>query len=164
MGRRVIRHTPLRSRRKKRRRARAMRICFDLDNTLCSGKPYKEAWPLPGARALLSRLKAEGHTIIIYTARGMKTACSNMGAVMKNIGVLTLQQLDEWRFEYDEIYFGKPCADLYIDDKAYPVNCLDKLEIFIENAIQAQCKIDEDVKKCSLRIDGMLDKLNSITE
>lgn len=95
-----------------------MRICFDLDETLCTGKPYNQAKPLPGRKELLARLKKEGHEIIIYTARGMKTYHGNIGQVVKELASLTLLQLKQWEFIYDEIYFGKPSADLYIDDKA----------------------------------------------
>lgn len=109
-----------------------MRICFDLDNTLCTGKPYETAEPFPGVKDLLLKLKEEGHTIIIQTARGMATASSNPGKCVKNIGRLTLEQLDAWGFLYDEIYFGKPNADLFVDDKAFHASKLQKLWSFIE--------------------------------
>ena len=102
-----------------------MRICFDLDETLCSGSrpgkdgctDYSKCEPKPGAQWLLHDLRLQGHTVIIQTARGMTTAGGRMGAAIKNIGLQTLKQLDTWGFEYDEIYFGKPSADLYVDDK-----------------------------------------------
>ncbi len=94
-----------------------MRICFDLDSTLCFGLPYSIARPFPWARNLLRQLKDRGYTIIIYTARKMSTHDGNIGRVNKDIAYLTLKQLDEWGFVYDEIYFGKPAADIYIDDK-----------------------------------------------
>lgn len=96
-----------------------MRICFDLDNTLCTGKPYAEAKPYAWAAPLLESLKEKGYTIIIYTARNMNTYNGNIGLVNKNIGMLTFSQLDRWGFKYDEIYFGKPSADIYIDDKGF---------------------------------------------
>lgn len=104
-----------------------MRICFDLDDTLCEGSrpdkdgytDYTECKPKEGAVDCLSRLRAQGHYIIIYTARGMNTASGRVGVVVKNIGLQTLEQLAQWGMEYDEIYFGKPAADLYVDDKAW---------------------------------------------
>ncbi len=95
-----------------------MRICFDLDETLCTGYPYSDAKPLPGSKELLLRLHADGHKIIIQTARGMGRADGNIGKALATIGELTLQQLSSWGFVYDEIYFGKPAADLYVDDKS----------------------------------------------
>jgi len=94
-----------------------MRICFDLDDTLCTGKPYKDAVPIEGREELLKSLKGKGHTIIIYTARGMGTSNGNIGKSMARIGKITLNQLEEWNFVFDEIVFGKPSADLYVDDK-----------------------------------------------
>lgn len=107
-----------------------MRICFDLDDTLCHGSKavngltdYTDCWPHVTAAGMLRNLRAQGHVVIIQTARGMSTAGGKVGTVIKNVGLLTLQQLEEWGFEYDEIYFGKPSADLYVDDKGQ--NALD---------------------------------------
>jgi hypothetical protein len=97
-----------------------MRICFDLDETLCTGYPYEIAIPLDGACELLQKLGSEGHTIIIQTARGMGRSNGNIGKAQNLVAKLTLDQLESWGFIYDEIYFGKPAADLYIDDKSLP--------------------------------------------
>ena len=104
-----------------------MRICFDLDNTLCEG-PYEEAKPIVGVRELLYRLKDEGHTIIIHTARGMSSSNGNIGRVISRLGKLTLDHLEEWDFPYDELVFGKPAADIYVDDKAVNAVLIHKLE------------------------------------
>jgi len=107
-----------------------VRVCFDLDDTLCHGSnqvdgvtDYSNCYPNIMASSTLRTLRAKGHTVIIQTARGMTTGSGRVGVVVKNIGLLTLQQLEDWGFEYDEIYFGKPSADLYIDDKGQ--NALD---------------------------------------
>ena len=50
----------------------------------------------------------------------MKTHAGNVGAVVSDIGSVTLRQLDTFGIPYHEIYFGKPYADFYIDDKAIP--------------------------------------------
>ena len=42
----------------------------------------------------------------------------NIGKVMKNVGKTTLEWLDKNGIEYDEIFFGKPNADITIDDRA----------------------------------------------
>jgi hypothetical protein len=49
----------------------------------------------------------------------MATCDSNLGKVIKNVGKLTLEWLDRYSIEYDEIYFGKPNADVYLDDRAF---------------------------------------------
>ena len=102
-------------------RKRIVILCvfvFDLDLTLCTGKPYATAEPLTGAVEICQRLRSDGHIVIIQTARGMGTAEGNPGVARANIAKLTLDRLERWGLEYDEIYFGKPSADIYVDDKA----------------------------------------------
>jgi capsule biosynthesis phosphatase len=128
-----------------------LRICIDLDNTLCTGKPYTKAIPIPGARDFLKKLKSLGVEIIIYTARGMGSNDGNLGKVGKNVSKLTLQQLDAWGFEYDEIYFGKPSADFYLDDKNLK---LVNYEQVIDLLAQAK-KVDEyykQIETCSVEV------------
>ncbi len=99
-----------------------MRIVIDLDGTICPIKQpdqtYADLEPLPGAAERIRALRAAGHYVIILTARNMATCESNLGRVMKNVGKLTLDWLDQYAIEYDEIYFGKPNADVYLDDRA----------------------------------------------
>jgi len=103
-----------------------MRIAIDLDGTICSiKKPYQsyaDLKPLPGAVELIKKLKRNNHYIIIVTARHMATCNSNMGVLIKKIAKITLDWLEKYDIEYDEIYFGKPNADIYIDDRAIRFN------------------------------------------
>lgn len=98
-----------------------MRICIDLDGTICelrkSGESYAEVMPRPGAKSFIDDLKSKGHIIIIHTARNMQTQGHNVGKVMKNVGKITLDWLDRHQIAYDEIFFGKPNADITIDDR-----------------------------------------------
>ena len=100
-----------------------MRICFDLDNTLVSSpkiqNDYTTVEPLDEIIEIAKNLKREGHTIIVYTARRMLTHKHNVGAVIKDIGKLTYETLEKFGIPFDELVFGKPIADIYIDDKAY---------------------------------------------
>jgi capsule biosynthesis phosphatase len=106
------------------------RICFDLDNTLVSypiiNNDYSTVKPIQKNINFLKYLKSFGNTIIIYTARRMKTHNGNIGKINADIGKITFETLDKFNIPYDEIYFGKPYADFYIDDLA--VNCYDNLE------------------------------------
>jgi capsule biosynthesis phosphatase len=99
-----------------------LRICFDLDNTLVSYPSipgdYTTVRPITANIQLLNSLKKAGHEIIIYTARRMATHKHNIGRVMKDIALITLESLEMLGIEYDEIIFGKPIADIYIDDRA----------------------------------------------
>ena len=48
----------------------------------------------------------------------MKTQNGNLGKVIANIAEITIKWLNKNNIVYDEIYFGKPWADIYIDDNA----------------------------------------------
>jgi capsule biosynthesis phosphatase len=100
-----------------------MRICIDLDGVICRlrrpGESYENLEPVEGALEKLRQLKASGHYIIIATARHMKTCEGNLGKVLARQGAVTLNWLAKYRVEYDEIHFGKPHAQVYIDDNAF---------------------------------------------
>lgn len=99
-----------------------MRIIIDLDGTICTLKQphesYSEVQLIDGAKERISELRKAGHYIIIQTARNMATCESNLGKVMKNVGKVTLDWLETNGIEYDEIFFGKPNGQVYIDDRA----------------------------------------------
>jgi capsule biosynthesis phosphatase len=104
-----------------------LRIVFDLDNTIVTYpnnyKDYKSVSINESIVNFINYLKNEGHYIIIYTARNMVTCKDSIGKVIKNIGKITLDNLNDLNVYYDEIHFGKPYGDIYIDDKAF--NCYD---------------------------------------
>ncbi|HVU37085.1 MAG TPA: hypothetical protein VHC95_02015 [Opitutales bacterium] len=97
-------------------------ICIDLDGVIADfkkeGQTYADVAPMPGAVEKVRSLKAAGHHIIIYSARHMKTCQGNAGLVVARIGGMTLDWLKRHDIPYDEIFFGKPWADVYIDDNA----------------------------------------------
>jgi capsule biosynthesis phosphatase len=98
-----------------------LRICFDLDNTLVTYptilNDYNSVKPIEKNIELLNYFKKEGHEIIIYTARRMLTHKGNVGKVIKDIAMITINTLENFGIEYDELIFGKPIADIYIDDR-----------------------------------------------
>lgn len=106
------------------------RFCFDLDGTLVSfpkiKNDYSSVEPLNKNIEFLRYLKKMGHTIIIHTARNMLTQNGNVGKVLANIGKITFDTLEKFNIPYDELYFGKPQADYYIDDLA--ISAFDDLE------------------------------------
>lgn len=106
------------------------RFCFDLDGTLVT-KPriegdYTSCDPIEANISYLKHLKKLGHYIIISTARRMRTHHGNINAVVKDIGKITIDQLEQFGILYDELHFGKPYAHHYIDDLAF--NCNFNLE------------------------------------
>lgn len=111
--------------------AEPLRICFDLDNTLVTHPTnpgdYNSVLPIQRNIDYLKLLHRLGHTIIIYTARRFKTHKGNVGAIVADIGKITFDTLDKFNIPYDEIFFGKPYAQYYIDDLAVNANLsLDK--------------------------------------
>ncbi|HIP56279.1 MAG TPA: capsular biosynthesis protein, partial [Arcobacter sp.] len=99
-----------------------MRICLDLDGVICQlrleNQLYEELLPVDGAIEKIKALKDNGHYIIIHTARRMKTHNANVSKVIADIGKITLDWLEKYEIQYDEILFGKPWAEIYIDDNA----------------------------------------------
>lgn len=99
-----------------------MRIAIDLDGTICpikgSHESYSDLKPVPGAVERIREFRSAGHYIIILTSRNMATCGGNLGLVMKNIAKVTLDWLEKYGIEYDEVYFGKPNAEIYVDDRA----------------------------------------------
>ena len=89
-----------------------MIFCFDIDGTLCSNTwgEYELAEPHADAIQAVNRLHDEGNMILLYTARGSTTAIDWRGT--------TEEQLERWGVKYHELHFGKPNADVYVDDRA----------------------------------------------
>jgi hypothetical protein len=86
--------------------------CFDLDNTLCvsDGDDYEKSSPIIERILSVNSLFHSGNHIIICTARGSLSGL--------DWSHLTKKQLKMWGVNYHELWFEKPYADFYIDDKA----------------------------------------------
>jgi len=89
---------------------------IDLDNTLCftNGNDYNISKPIEERIRYVNKLKDEGNTITIWTARGSTTGIDHKE--------LTIKQLEEWGVKYDNLLMGKPSYDIYIDDKSFNVD------------------------------------------
>lgn len=94
-----------------------MTYCFDIDGTLCSNTDgdYERAEPFRDVIDAVNGLHAEGHRIVLCTARGSTTGI--------DWRAVTEAQLATWNVRYDTLVMGKPSADVYVDDKA--VNAAD---------------------------------------
>jgi capsule biosynthesis phosphatase len=127
------------------------RICFDLDNTLVSHPytkgDYESVLPIKQNIKYAQFLKNLGCTIIIYTARRMKTHNGNIGSVIADIGKITLNTIEKFEIPCDELIFGKPFAHAYIDDLAY-----NAFEDFSSHLGLTDYKVEErNFNKCSSR-------------
>jgi capsule biosynthesis phosphatase len=100
-----------------------MKICIDVDGVLCElrrpEQSYADVQPLPGATEKMNSLKQAGHYIILNTARHMATCNSNVGLVIARQGKTLIDWLAKHNIPYDELWFGKPHADVYLDDNAH---------------------------------------------
>jgi capsule biosynthesis phosphatase len=100
-----------------------MKICIDIDGVVCelrrSEQNYADVEPRPGAVEKMKALRQAGHYLILCTARHMATCNSNVGLVVARQGKTLLDWLARHEIPYDELWFGKPHADVYIDDNAY---------------------------------------------
>lgn len=114
-----------------------MRIVFDLDGVICELKKPSESYldviPKNDVIETMKNLKKEGHYLIIHTGRHMRTCNGDISKVIKKIGKITEDWLEKWKVPYDELIFGKPYADIYIDDLAIEFSSRDKLDKKIES-------------------------------
>jgi len=97
-----------------------MRIVFDLDGVICELKKPSESYSdVVRKKKVIQKmrdLKDEGNYLIIHTGRHMRTCDGDVAKVIEKIGKVTEDWLEKWKVPYDELVFGKPYADIYIDD------------------------------------------------
>jgi len=114
-----------------------MRIVFDLDGVICELKKPSESYadviPKNDVIEKMRDLKKDGHYLIIHTGRHMRTCDGDVTKVIEKIGKITEDWLKEWKVPYDELIFGKPYADIYIDDLGIEFSTKDKLDKKIES-------------------------------
>ena len=105
-----------------------MRYCVDIDSTICTPGTcgncvYEGSTPKRDRIAVINELYEDGHYIIYFTARAMGRSSMLPHDEAKEkaeqlLKPLTKCQLDTWGCKYHELIFGKPHADIFIDDKA----------------------------------------------
>jgi capsule biosynthesis phosphatase len=124
------------------------KLIVDLDGTitLANTSDYKNVLPNIELIDNLKVYKSKGFSIVISTARNMRTYGGNVG----KINIYTLPTIIEWlgkhNVPYDEIIVGKPwCGHdgFYIDDKAIRPSEFNKMTIEEITALL------EKEKKCS---------------
>ena len=101
--------------------------CIDIDGTLTEpheGTPW-EAVPITSRIKQVNELYDEGATIYLMTARGFirgSTMHEDILAAQKEADNYcrerTEAQLTKWGVKYHKLYFGKPRAVTYVDDRA----------------------------------------------
>jgi capsule biosynthesis phosphatase len=98
------------------------RVAIDFDGTICENKKgdegYEDVKPIPGAIETLKELKEQGFEIVIHTARNMATCNNNVAKVTARQAPIIIEWCKKYECPYDELLFGKPHVDFFIDDKA----------------------------------------------
>jgi capsule biosynthesis phosphatase len=100
------------------------RLVFDLDGTLTHDDPsvgYPERAPNAAVVEKLRAYRDQGFTIVICSARNMRTYGGDLGKINANTLPVILDWLARHQIPYDEIHVGKPwCGTegFYVDDKA----------------------------------------------
>jgi len=94
-----------------------MVIYIDIDETICHSPnvpDYTISHPIVENIEKANQLYDDGHTIVYWTARGTKTGIDWREQTEK--------QFKEWGVKYNDLKFGKPNYDLFIDDKNMNTN------------------------------------------
>lgn len=99
------------------REGKKLKICCDIDGVLAAktpGNDYSRAYPMVNNIQILNALYDKGFHIVLFTARGYST-----GIDWKDV---TARQMKDWNVHFHELLFGKPDADIYIDDKLFSIS------------------------------------------
>ena len=124
-----------------------MTVAIDFDGVLHG---YSQGWqdgriydpPVPGSREALEAMKAQGWKIYIYSTRSNKLYHKEQ---FKDQELAMKTWLEEHKIPYDRIWgFGKPMAEIYIDDRALTFPSLNKVSIFFIQArlcYRSQCTV-----------------------
>ena len=119
-------------------------IAVDLDDTLCyrpegiehlGKEKYLQCLPIESNISFINNLSDAGHTIIIYTARGMYTFRMDVEEVYRNLFKLTSDQLQQWGVKYTKLVMGKYPYDYLLDDKALSLREMDRLKPLFNKVI-----------------------------
>jgi hypothetical protein len=96
-----------------------MKIVCDIDGVLCDehDTDVSKRQPYPDRIAILNSLIDDGNEVDIYTSRGMKSTNNDPIASDLKYRAITEKQLADWNVKYSRLFFGKPNADIYIDNK-----------------------------------------------
>lgn len=123
---------------------------IDVDGTICTspktidGKfDYENSIPIMSMIVRLNDLYRNGHKIILFTARNMKTHKGNLELIERFTRPILENWLRDNRVSYHELIMGKPQGEdvVYVDDKMLTINQFlyttgdkeETLEIFEKN-------------------------------
>lgn len=148
-----------------------MRAVFDLDDTICisRNRDYENAIPVSHVIQKMKAMKDDGWEIVIYSSRGQVSCKGDIALIEQKNRKTAENWLKRNNVPYDQLIFGKPIADVYVDDKGMSVNDFGKAEIGllygggsrskiyrIGNVVKKYFGSDEDVRRFKEWIDDNL--------
>ena len=94
-------------------------FCFDIDNILCisPNNNYKKSKPIKKNIRLVNYLINNGHFVKLFTSRYMGRNKDNIKKAKAQGYKKTYLQLKNWGLKFNELRFGKPSYDYFLDDK-----------------------------------------------
>jgi capsule biosynthesis phosphatase len=96
---------------------------IDIDETICEiikpGMIYIDAVPKLDVINQLNKLYDQGHTIILFTARGMKTYNNDIRKIYQYVYPVIEKWCKKHNVKYHQLIMGKPWGEnvFYVDDK-----------------------------------------------
>lgn len=115
-------------------------IAVDLDDTLCSRPEgvehlgvdkYRHCTPIVENIKYVNSLYDSGHTVVIYTARGMFTYSFDISKIYSNLYIPTLNHLNDWGVKFHQLIMGKYPYDYLLDDKAIELKNIEYFKKYI---------------------------------
>ena len=96
------------------------RFVIDIDDTISKwddSRDYVNFIPYNHMIERINDLHKAGHTIVLFTARGMVSTGGNKYRIETEIRGPLEKWLKKNKVKYHELIMGKPQADYYVDDK-----------------------------------------------
>lgn len=96
---------------------------IDVDETICTVPSipgeYMTCDPDMEMIAKINKLYHQGHTIILFTARGMRSCDGDLEAIEAIVRPVLVDWLDKYGVEYTRLIMGKPWGPnvRYVDDR-----------------------------------------------
>jgi capsule biosynthesis phosphatase len=118
---------------------------IDVDGTICNAPAnpdgsydYPNAVPMPRVIEKIQKLHGQGHTIILYTSRGMRTYKGDTEMIERFVAPVLKEWLERYQVPYHELRMGKPWGPnvYYIDDRAvspYSFTYLDNYDAILSS-------------------------------
>lgn len=121
---------------------------IDVDDTVLTsplnenGKyDYDKSMPINSSVERIRSLKSDGHEIILFTARGMRTFNGDVKKIKKEHEERLIKWLKENDVPYDSLVFGKPWGPnpIYVDNRNLSLHSfVTSAPEFFENIIKAE--------------------------